>query len=600
MAESKRERHIVDLYQAQRAEAQEQREEIEKYWVEAENLYLNKHDFSMKKDWQAKLFYSMTSPTVNKAARLIKQMVLKTEEYVQMDPIGMEDIALARGFSPATLFYLNNAQFPERFSESCASGFNYAIGINKMFCRTNNKTVYVNGRPHTRSVTELILKTLNPWHCLWPKDWSYFIEDSWMTVPELVRQARAGVFDFGKTGSGYAKVRDILGKDYTQGAKPGGDAADKEEARLHRLGIRDYSNKFRAPILLSTYWGPVIDHQGREIEKENQKFIIVNDNYVLQMPTRNPFDHQQWPYIFINPLKVLFRHIGEGLTWGVNPIQKEMTNILNMMSDALKFKMAGILEVNEDLLVDPNKPMELYPGKSVRRKSGDGRQKAIEHHELGADPEWAAGLINLLRNVHQNHTGITEYLMGAPTLKGSPTATEVATKTAESQSDFISIAQDVDRQGIVSAADMAKDLIIQYFADFSSYPNVRRIFSDASGDAIMRLDDDEKAELLFGDWDIRARGLSLFFERKEQINKLARWVDGMKVIPPELAQMRIDWEEYVATLNEAVWGERKKFWLEQPKGKAQQMGGNVLPFQQSGMEEETGAPTRRLPFGQAR
>jgi hypothetical protein len=293
---------------------------------------------------------------------------------------------------------------------------------------------------------------------------------------------------------------------------------------------------------------------------------------------------------------VLFRHFGEGLTWGVDPVQGEMTNVLNLMSDSLKFQMLGINQVSEDMLVDRDKPLEIYPGKFIRVK-GDPRKSAFEHHSMGTDPDAAAGYMQLLRSIYQNHTGMTEFLQGAPTLKGSPTATEVATKTAAGQSDFQAIAEDLDRQGIVASCEMAKDLIVQYFADLGTYPNIKRIFAEETGDIIAGLTTEQKTELLLGDWDIKARGISLWFERKEQINKIARFNDFLKSMPPEIAMSQVDWQAIGEAMSEAVWGDKEKFWKQQEELPEVPMGQEGDGMETPPVEEEAGINEQKLPYG---
>ena len=593
------EKAVVEFFNAQKDQAREERKEIEEYWKRTETQMLNKHDFSKKKDWQAKMFYSMTNPTVNRASRMLKSMLMKTEDYFDMSFIGREDMPLANAFKDAVKFYLNDAEFPERFAEAACSGFTYAIGIQKMFCRLEKRTILMDDEQVTREVMKLHIKTLNPWNCYWPKDWGYFIEDTWTTVPDLLTKAAQGIYDREPgDGTGLKLVNKIIKSDYKTHQRPGGDSADQEEERLRRIGINPekVSNEYRPPVLVSEYWGPTIDKKGN-ILSLNQKFCVVNEKFVIQMPKLNPFAHQKWPYIFMVPLKVLFRHFGEGITWGVESVQREMVNILNLMSDSLKFEMLGINQVNEDMLVDKNKPLEIFPGTWVRVK-GDPRREAFKHHPMGANPDAAAGLMNLLRTIYQNHTGMTEFLMGAPTLRGSPTATEVATKTAQGSGDFQAIAEDIDRQGICGAAEMAKDLIIQYFADMGSYPSVARIFAGPTGNLISGLTAEQKIELLLGDWDIKARGISLYFERQEQINKLARFADFLaKAVPPEIGMTNVNWRDIGESYTEAVFGDRNKFWKwqeESPQIPMNQPSGGMgeLP-----MEEEEGVNRTGMPYG---
>ncbi len=70
------EKALIEFFNAQKTQAREERTELEAYWKRTEVQMLNKADFSKKKDWQAKLFYSMTSPTVNQASRMIKNMLM--------------------------------------------------------------------------------------------------------------------------------------------------------------------------------------------------------------------------------------------------------------------------------------------------------------------------------------------------------------------------------------------------------------------------------------------------------------------------------------------------------------------------------------------
>ena len=198
---------LKEFFVAQKTQAREESSDLREYWRRTEAQMMNKADFSRKKDWQAKMFYSMTNPTVNRSSRMIKSMLMKSTEYFDMEYIGIEDLPLARAFKDAVKFYLNDAEFPERFAECATSGFTYAIGILKMFCRVHQRTILVNNQRVTRDVMKLHINTVNPWNCYWPRDWSYFIEDTWTTVPDILKKAEAGLYDEEKgDGKGLKKV----------------------------------------------------------------------------------------------------------------------------------------------------------------------------------------------------------------------------------------------------------------------------------------------------------------------------------------------------------------------------------------------------------
>jgi hypothetical protein len=544
---------ILAYYRACKDQIFEENKGIRKVWDQNYDQYLCKKDFGKKEVWQSKAYTPISKPKIKRAVRLIKRILISSESYFDFEHPGKDPERrkkcniTKRGLK----VHLKAAKFLDLLAEALESGFTLALMIMKFWVGEDDSRFSIDtsrGEIVRSRELKLKCKPVNPYNFYFTRDRKIVIEDEWITLPELKKMASL------KDGGGNwiydkSQIGKLVKGDYGDPQKLDED----EENRLRKLGIYKEQNRFRKDVLLSHFWGPLIN-EDNEVVKENCHFTVANDQYLILNPKNNPFWHKKPPYVFDSPLSVLFRHIGKGLTEDVRGIESAIVDFVNMQMDNLMWKLLGVREIDSMALADEGKAdaQELYPGKFVRRRTGY-QGEAFKFHDLGFDPDAAMPLLQELFSLHEQDHGVTEYVEQFGGTRGEK-ATIYAGKKASAMSDFQSIAKDIERGFLVGCIDMSRDLMIQYLTGFDNDPSMTEIFKN-EGYALDELSDDEKREMIVTDLDIIGRGISIFFERMEKIEKIGSMVKMYNALP-EQAQDYIPWADVIKEFHDAFGFEK--------------------------------------------
>lgn len=571
---------VIDYYRACKDQISDEMFEVQEIWKQCEAQYLCKKDWGDKEKWQSKTYIPICKPKIKRAARLIKRILVDSPEYFDFEHPGADMLRKLRCniTKKALKVHLNAAKFIDSFAEALESGFVMALMILKFWVATEEDdhfcVEYSSDGYQELVYTErlkLKCKPINPFNFYYTRDRKVVIEDEWITLPELKKMSKQ------KDSSGnyiynQAQIKKALSGDYGDETKL--DA--EEEKRLRRLGIIKHQNKFRKDVLLSHFWGPLINEKN-EIEIENCRFIVLNEKYLLKDPGKNPFWHKKPPYVWHSPLSVLFRHVGKGLTEDVRGIEDAINSFVNLQMDNLLWKLNGIREVDAMALDDTGKAdlMELYPGKLVKRRTGYQGQ-AFTYHELGFDPDSAMPLLQELMTFHEAEHGVTSYVEQMAGAAGEK-ATVYSGKKASAMSDFQSIAKDIERGFLVDCIDMARDLMVQFLSNFDTDNKLSQVFQE-EGLLLDQMSDMERQQMIVTDLDFIAHGISVFFDRMEKIEKIGSMVKMYNALPEEAADY-IPWNDIITQFHEA-------FAIDNIKLKSEQEVQQIRQQRQQALEEQ--------------
>jgi D-alanyl-D-alanine carboxypeptidase (penicillin-binding protein 5/6) len=119
----------------------------------------------------------------------------------------------------------------------------------------------------------------------------------------------------------------------------------------------------------------------------------------------------------------------------------------------------------------------------------------------------------------QGATGITDIKQGLLPMRGSPTATEIATRSAESAGLFDVIARNLETQIMEPLLAMVYWLIVQYMDDFSD-PAIREAVGEEEATRLSLLTPRERYEYLKGNYTFEARGMSVFLSKSQELQKI--------------------------------------------------------------------------------
>ena len=539
---------VIRYYTACKDQVDEETSDIRKIWNECLDQYMCQMNFGEKKKWQSKRYVPISKPKIKRAVRLIKKIMLGSQRYFDFEHPGdnPEKKKQCNITRRGLRVHLNAARFLDTFAETLESGFTMAMMIMKWWVGDSEDHFNIDTTTDEvvwKTRTKLKCKAINPLNFRFSRDGQIVIEDEWISLPDLKEMATE------KNGEGkfiydQAQIKKLIKGDYGDPKK----LDEKEEQRLNKIGIRKKENEYRKDVLLSHFWGPLIDRENN-IDKKNCRFIVANDKFLILLPQGNPFWHKKPPYVYASPLNVLFRHIGKGLTEDVRGIENAIVTFVNLQLDNLLWQMLGVREVDPMALDETGRSdmRELYPGKLVRRRTGYQGQ-AFKYHELGVAPEKAMPMLQELKLFMDGEHGVTEYVE-AMQGRASENATVYSGKRAAAMTDFQSIATDIERGFMVDCIDMARDLMVQYLADFNSSPNMTEIFWK-EGMILDGLTESQRREMIVTDLDIIGRGVSIFFDRMEKIEKMGSFVKMINALPDD-AKLYVPWPDLIKQVFEA-------------------------------------------------
>lgn len=550
---------ILEYFRACKTECEDETKEIRSVWDSLLDQYLCKKDFSKKKNWQFKVYTPISKPVIKKAVRLIKQVLVSAGDYFDFDTSGQteEKIKLCNITKRALKVYLNGAGFLEHLATALESGFTLSLMILKFYVADEKDHFVIESGSDAKEDEELVwnsrlklkVKPINPFNFYFTKDNSINIEDEWITLPQLREMVdNSPEDDDGNKLYNKKTLNQILKDDYATDAK----RSDEDTDRLLRLGIMESSNCFRKDVLVSHFWGPLINKDNK-ILKKHCNFIIINDKHILLNPRKNPYWHGKSPYVYDSPLKVLFRHIGKGLTEDIMSLEDAIVDFVNLQLDNLMWQLLGIREVDELAFSNTSKAelRELYPGKLIKKRTGY-QGDAFKFHDMGVNPDKAMGVLNELKFFSENDHGVTEYVKAMA--GGNDTATEYSGKRQSAMNDFQSIARDIENSFIVECIDRARDLMVQYLTDFEDDEKIlSAIQTEFKSDkaVIASLSETQKRQLVVTDVEFIARGISIYFERQNLLEKLGAYVKMLNALPDGKAKMYPKYINILRRINNA-------------------------------------------------
>ena len=544
---------LVDYFQSCKKECEDSLIDIRKMQDKSLEQYMCRKDFGNKKKWQAQCYVPIGKPTIKKAVRMIKKAMLDAENYFDFETYGIQEQKKKQcDITKRTVkCHLNKGGFVNKFSDSLESGFTLALMILKFWVKNVPRHWTIDASINelvTSTLPELQIKVINPYNFSFTMDKTIQIEDEWIKFPQLqdLAKSNGGPFDD-------KAIKHMAMGDYYTENRPKDD-----EDRLRRLGITDSLNKYRKDVLLSHFWGPTIDIKGN-VREENRHFVMGNEKYILLEPEKNPFWHKESPYVFDSPLPMLFRHIGKTLIEDVAGLEDAIIGFIHAQIDNLKWIMLGVNEVDKMAFSEIGKTQlkELYPGKMVEKRTGY-QGDAFKHHEIGTEPEKAMALLKELQIFYERDTSITEYVTSLPATRGE-TLGEYQGKRSAAVDDFVSIAKDIETRFFVKCIDRARDLTVQYMSEFNDYPEIAAIF-EGEQLSLDNLSDAQKKQMIITDLDIVGRGISVFFDRQERLNKLGSYVKFLNAMPDD-AKEYPKWEEILMRINDAFAFDRKESML---------------------------------------
>ncbi len=525
-----------------KTEAEDAQRTLRATWGDLWDNYTNTVDFGKKKDWQAQLSVPEGPSVVKKATSLICRILLKTDNYFELDP-GLikdeqlpgqiEDPAMA-GQKQSIKYHMDKAGAENLYREWIEAAFALGLGYLKWWWEPCDKTklagkqqtiieeTMMMGMPilnrrnevfferETYKSSQLVGKVIDPQLIFTDPDHNFYIEECYVTFDKVVAWAEGGLFD-------PAAVEKLKGTDYAE--------STEENDRLVRLKLDKHSNPFRKKVKLQTFYGDILDRESRVVQK-NAHVILANELVVLNPHNiKNPFWHGTAPYIELAPVRMLFRKEGRGLVENSLSIFRAINDMAMMTLDGLIFKLAKMFQGDPEKLRVPEQLKSIEPGLFVLTK---GNEQVIREIQVSDVPQGVMAETDFLRKMAQNDHGVNDFLLGGQQNNVDTTATEASIRSAEGNALFEGISRVVE-EGIEKSVMMVQSLILQFWNDFDD----PALMEMAQRYGLPFGANSREARLLWMQPNLKAkvRGISGYFQKAEDLQKYVKFLEVAGKIP---------------------------------------------------------------------
>lgn len=544
-------------------EASDYTDDLRKTWKKVLDAIRNNWDFTNKEAHQSRATMNELGPSIKKATSIIRRILLRSPDYFDLDEglirpeyeVQVKDPYL-EGNKVAIRYHSDLAGARNIYSEATECGLSYGVAYVKWWWERFDKSQIQHGfQPPeqqqldiwgggqdvfaggsnimervTRGSSKLVGKVLQPEYVWTDPARTYYIEEEMTTLDQIYQMVESGLFD-------EDAVADLVDIDYGE--------TNEESERLRALGLGKATNRFRRKVHLYTYWGPLFDDAGRKTY-DHAMLIMANKQYILnRSKVDNPFWHRLPPIIEFSPVKMLFRKEGQPLVQDAMSLQVALNDMIQMTLDGMLYKLAKMLEVDPDRLRDPEQLRVIKPGEPIL-KFGD--QPALREVQISDAAPSAFKEIEVFRRGIQNTTYVTDFISGGPSMRPGTTATEVATKSSESNSMFEDIASIIESDLIVKSIEMQNALILQYWDDFSD-PALQELVKRYG---LPLNEPSREAKLIFMRPNVRVSvsGISGYFRKMENLKKYVDFLGTVGKIQP--MQIRLEMRELLDRIVRAM------------------------------------------------
>jgi len=557
------------------------RKPFEQVWKKAWNLYENRYDFSKKNKWQSQGYVPRLRTSVRRASATLRNALLESKDIFVVEGIGTPENK-AKGFLLTKIvnFWLNYNNIIALFEEGTKSALLTGLFIFKIYWRKTKELewgelpYYLAPPEAPKEKGEVKIEIVDPFDFyVDPTGRNKFcIHILKMDLDELISLAEQGQYD----STEVARIQEHY------------QSPERDWIDQFRKGLGTTTTPSgRREVELMEYWGDLYLGNG-EVAK-NVTCTVANRKYLIRPPTPNPYIHGKFPFVWASPYKRPFCVYGESMAENVIHLQEGITDLYNAMCDGVKYNLVRGFEIDVDAVADEDDFAEgIVPGK-IFKKFGQGR--LVTGVDVGGMGQEAIIFYDLLDREFQNHSGITEFMMGLPGGRTRRTATEIEIKVSEAYTLLNDIARSIETNLLEPLLERIYKLVLQYQEDFMDLVDILG-FEDAQ--RLSAMTPAERFQAISGNFKYKARGVTVQLTRMRDIERITQLLAILGRSP--LIQV-INMPRLLKKLVEALGFDPSEMvfeFFEQPENVPPEVGQAV--GQQFVPEQQRGRPPERVPF----
>lgn len=541
---------IVRQVMDRREESAQHRRALESTWRMNLDLYHGLQDWGHRAPWQSKIFLPLIYSKIETTKSLLKTSLLSSRQFFGLDgDAQFTQSGQQRMWEDLILYQLEEARWIPPYLYALGEGLLYGLGaIVGSWDRSINRSPRIekvpsidpntgypilgpDGVPLTSpriSIAEKLVGKFSvraaPCWALYPdpyapdaKHVSYIVEEMAQDEAQLEDGMRAGI---------YQQIDDL-------GSPVPWDLEYEKRSIYTELPSRSPGGK-RKRHLLTIYHGDFYDADGKRC-LQNWRAIVANKTKLIAFGPNENFTGQL-PYVLTTPLPYPGRPWGRDAIGPASDMQLELNSLVNLAIDAQVIASMPAVEVDVGKLVSPLDASSIEPGKAYPVFQGG----AFNPIQVGnANNQIWTGITELKQAISVAMQ-VNEFIEGAPTTKGRPSATEVTQKSGAAEDMVQNMAADLESSDLVELVNLVYGLSLQNLDD-ASEPGIEQILARYPGYSGQMLSDPaQRLELLQAKFRVRVRGLSVAMRRRSMQQTLMQVLQiGMEMGIPDLNSLMI-------------------------------------------------------------
>ena len=527
--------HLANLIEWQKKEAEAATKRLREDWAYWWDLWLNNVSFEGKEDWQTQVWVPKPSAAIEQATALIHRSLLDAPEPFRIDGEGdprSKKLAM-NVWNPLVRLAFEQANFIGKYADSCKVGFITGVAGYQKFRWQNTRTPYLVAAaldPATgrvvpqfahRSRGFLAIDYVEPWKIFRDPEsrarenfsGTYLIHDEWKNRAFLHGMRR--VWD-----------QDAIQRLLDRGAggplsTAGMTNTQEEEAR--RKQERHEPNPLRKPVLVSEWWGDILNEHGDPVMPD--ALMTASGRDILLKPVDNPLwatdrssGRRKWPFLAAAPLVHPTRFEGRGIAEQNADLSRLFSGTLCLMADGMNWMVNPETEVWQDALVDFT-DLGHYPGKLWIKKSQPQALMQAQSHRMVVGEVMA--FLNWVAQLAKESDFVTDFAAGLPGSRSQITLGETEIKTAQSLAVFEMMSRNLEHGGR-EAVELTKDILAQHLSDFMD-PEILGILGPDNAMLLASMPLHERINELQGNFTYSFTGLSGAMKKADQLNKIVQF-----------------------------------------------------------------------------
>lgn len=278
----------------------------------------------------------------------------------------------------------------------------------------------------------------------------YVLHDTWMDYYELEKLAK-----------GDNAIYDIKEVEKCKGSSMG-EAYDHKANISRETGQNTHDSNYRKRVKVTELWGNILDNEGKLLH-ENCVCTFANDTYVIRKPTRNPFWHQQVPFVVVPLIDVPFSVWGKALMDAPTALNRAINELFNLIVDGGMMSVHGIKQLHDAWLADPEQVQDgISAGDTLRVNSACiPGAKVLERVDTSAVPQDGLAVLNVIQQEFNTASITNDLRMGVASFRAVK-ATEVVEANQSITSMFKGMANNIEIDCLVPLLDLSWKTVAQH------------------------------------------------------------------------------------------------------------------------------------------